>query len=326
MAMHLMDNQPVLPDNYPVQRRNTSLPIGPASHGSAASDATPQQAHPYRSDLLQNPGGNILGEFQAHLPSLSPAHRPHMPDENGAQGVLWTYPPSRTAAAYPPNASIRVPSEVQTQLRNLLRFAPAESSIPYDVWQYLQIICDTSNDVYVATKTAPTPVQDHPIDDFIHDDTYATPSSNNPCTGSHHVPLHAPIPTSDATPLYATLDKPYSTFEEFQCGWEDCDIIITSTRFSAIEAHIKQFHFPENSAEPWIPSKRGICKWNGCTWHHNMYYRSFAKHIATQHLRSTAANCSDCGERFTRGDSRNRHAHLKHGQGRDPSLGEELHL
>ncbi|PCH45053.1 hypothetical protein WOLCODRAFT_124482 [Wolfiporia cocos MD-104 SS10] len=87
---------------------------------------------------------------------------------------------------------------------------------------------------------------------------------------------------------------------------------LPSSTFSAIESHLKRYHFC-NDIEDWVPSKRGECRWDGCVWQRPMYYRSFAKHIATQHLRSTAAVCQDCGEDFTRGDSRNRHMHLKHG-------------
>lgn len=98
-----------------------------------------------------------------------------------------------------------------------------------------------------------------------------------------------------------------------QCMWGlSCGIPITSAKFTAIEAHLKSYHFGGGAQPSWSPKQRGRCQWGGCKYQRDMYYQSFAKHIATQHLYTTASQCPHCDSEFTRDDSRNRHARSQH--------------
>jgi len=63
----------------------------------------------------------------------------------------------------------------------------------------------------------------------------------------------------------------------------------------------------DNSGDLWIPTKRGHCKWRGCPWKSNLHNGKRVKNTATQHFPSTGTSYRDCGDVFTRGDSKNSH-------------------
>lgn len=223
---------------------------------------------------------------------------------------------SRDHASMPDGYTV-VPPEVQRLLHDLFSARITADQIPHEYWPSLQAICDQSSTLYVGRDSSPIHAQATTRVMPMEDAPYATsnpgPSGANP----------QPSPTASfawADPTVVT-DVSAPREETMHCHWGDCNREIMSTRFSAIESHLKQFHFPDSEGHSWEPGMRGRCMWRNCTWQQPMYHRSLAKHIATQHLRSTAAICSDCGETFTRADSRNRHAHLRHGT-RSYSAGE----
>ncbi|CCM06705.1 uncharacterized protein FIBRA_08994 [Fibroporia radiculosa] len=147
----------------------------------------------------------------------------------------------------------------------------------------------------------------------------------------------SPSPTSTSETLQSSL--PDGPLDELSCKWDGCRKHFCSARFSDIEAHLREDHFgpPSSSSQPpathvphatrsgarvpapaptaeWYPGSRGRCRWAGCQSERTLFYKSFAKHIASTHLRSTKIACSEgCGEYFTRPDSMMRHRQTVHG-------------
>ncbi|CCM05867.1 uncharacterized protein FIBRA_08103 [Fibroporia radiculosa] len=200
--------------------------------------------------------------------------------------------------------SIMIHPQVQIYLRNILMSMIAPADIPQEIWPYLGVLCDPSSSIFVE----PRPSTASPIE-------YTHTMSTSQDTASHTVPFPGNVPLSPETTTEWSPNSFHTSLnnQEIRCRWGDCRVPIMSSSFGAIEAHLRTHHFGQERGIIWVPGDRGMCQWVGCTWQRPMLHRSFAKHIATQHLGTTATSCPDCGEEFTRGDSRNRHALLRHG-------------
>ncbi|GBE87669.1 hypothetical protein SCP_1103460 [Sparassis crispa] len=89
------------------------------------------------------------------------------------------------------------------------------------------------------------------------------------------------------------------------CRWDNCTVNLNSTEVPVIKKHLLQYHFGDRA--DWIVGERGYCFWKDCDYRKSMKCSSFAKHIATTHLKTTSRFCQNCGKLFTRGDSESRH-------------------
>lgn len=276
-------------------------------HAHSGSDTSYQPYHniagrvadaPLRQAMYAMPALDYSFQRSEDTPSSSSAASMHRPHHEG-------------------HTTIAISAGAQECLRDALYGRRMLVDIPTDLWHQLRAICEHPTFVHIPGPTPASSNRDIGIPAQPYSSQRIRPSASMPLAVSPRLDAH-PMPS--ATTSYSPTAEVYPDGGEldpstsFRCQWGNCNGVITSPKFSSIETHLKAHHFAENSSDPWIPGQRGHCKWSGCTWPQPMYYRSLAKHIATQHLRSTAAVCADCGEDFTRGDSRNRHAHLKHGR------------
>ncbi|CCM06673.1 uncharacterized protein FIBRA_08958 [Fibroporia radiculosa] len=126
----------------------------------------------------------------------------------------------------------------------------------------------------------------------------------------------SPDSTSAPDALPWNTITPDAHTASLRCQWDGCMQRFETARFGDIEAHIRAAHF---APEEWDAERRGLCRWAGCNRDKTLFFKSFAKHIATRHLRSTATVCTvhGCEEHFTRADSRARHLLKVHGVGLD---------
>ena len=110
--------------------------------------------------------------------------------------------------------------------------------------------------------------------------------------------------------LYTTSGYPElseATPVSYQCRWARCDDVLSSGSVAAVKQHLREVHHTGHADCP--SGVKGHCEWefegNACG--RLLDVKSFAKHIASVHLRSTAVRCADCGTPIGRADSLNRH-------------------
>ena len=93
----------------------------------------------------------------------------------------------------------------------------------------------------------------------------------------------------------------------YQCRWAGCGDILHDGSVAAVKRHLREVHHTGQADCP--SGVKDYCKWqyegNACG--RLLDIKSFAKHIASVHLKSTAARCADCGTTLGRADSLNRH-------------------
>ncbi|KAF9819438.1 hypothetical protein IEO21_02181 [Rhodonia placenta] len=91
-----------------------------------------------------------------------------------------------------------------------------------------------------------------------------------------------------------------------RCRWNACTIDLDDISAAGIKRHLRDFH-KEHAVEEY-KSQRGVCLWaDGTPCMRDLDRASFGKHIASVHLKSTAAECRYCHNVIGRPDSLKRH-------------------
>ena len=93
----------------------------------------------------------------------------------------------------------------------------------------------------------------------------------------------------------------------YRCKWARCGDILENGSVATIKRHLREVH---HTCQADCPSGlKDCCKWahEGGACDRLLDIKSFAKHIASVHLKSTAVRCVDCGTLIGRVDSLNRH-------------------
>lgn len=278
----------------------------------------------------EQPTGNVFWDRQFMVPYISdvgdgfvaaPPHV-HVPQNYGESNIVndedirvafntpsdGFFPASPRPDAFPEVAPVcehyYVPSEVKHRLGDMIRQACRDPSIPQHYRMWFELICNPSSrlQVEIGGELLPVEVSPHTVNmqadgQVILSTTWESPG----------------IP-SGAGPVAQGRDLS----SEFMpgtngamCCWQDCTIDIGSTNIADIEGHLKAHHFGSNE---WVMERRGKCQWRECKYRKDLYFKSFAKHIATHHLCSTIVECAvaGCSDTFSRRDAMTRHVSLKH--------------
>ncbi|EPS92441.1 hypothetical protein FOMPIDRAFT_1101102, partial [Fomitopsis schrenkii] len=91
------------------------------------------------------------------------------------------------------------------------------------------------------------------------------------------------------------------------CRWAGCRVPLHDGSVAEVKRHLREVHHTG-----WVDCPSGVkdvCLWeiDGVVCGRSLDVKSFAKHIASVHLRSTAVRCADCGITIGRTDSLTRH-------------------
>ncbi|CCM04342.1 uncharacterized protein FIBRA_06514 [Fibroporia radiculosa] len=266
------------------------------------STTAPQIVYSYDAALVGSTSWDVSPAHSNTHDVRIPMHVPHWRTES-----LMPQPYPNTACTPASLAQIPsaiLPPDAQDYLgARLALFSEAPSRIR----QWLHMLAHPAHVVRIEPALDPSPAPP-PAQDML----YASPSSTH---GSDAFSSPASTRASDALPwLPAPYTVPDARTASLQCQWDGCTQRFATTRFGDIEAHLRAAHF---APAAWDADRRGHCRWAGCERDKTLFFKSFAKHIATRHLRSTATGCAvhGCGERFTRADSMARHLMKVHGVG-----------
>lgn len=101
----------------------------------------------------------------------------------------------------------------------------------------------------------------------------------------------------------------HANSSSYQCRWAGCSVLLDNGSVAGVKRHLRAAHIHTTG---WADCSSGVR--NRCLWEHDgtvcgrpLDVKSFAKHIASVHLKSTAAKCNDCGIVIGRADSLTRH-------------------
>ncbi|TFY54210.1 hypothetical protein EVJ58_g8991 [Rhodofomes roseus] len=91
------------------------------------------------------------------------------------------------------------------------------------------------------------------------------------------------------------------------CRWDGCNTVLVDTTPSGVKRHLYDHH--HLSRAECARGARGFCRWefDGGVCGRPLDMNSYAKHVASVHLKSTARICDDCHSVIGRADSLTRH-------------------
>ncbi|KAH9835176.1 uncharacterized protein C8Q71DRAFT_107290 [Rhodofomes roseus] len=131
-----------------------------------------------------------------------------------------------------------------------------------------------------------------------------SPSSSSPSSyhsvsphqliGMPHIPESIPFFPADPVP-------------RVPCLWLGCNVLLDDISTAGIKRHIRDWHADLSGTSH---KDRRACLWddgNGSVCGRELDAASFAKHIASVHLKSTAQECEYCHNTIGRADSLARH-------------------
>ncbi|CCM06350.1 uncharacterized protein FIBRA_08607 [Fibroporia radiculosa] len=272
-------------------------------YNPAHSDSTHCAAAPWDASLALNE----TNDFHTHV-HMQNLHWPAL-----SVGALAHHVYPRGDSASTPSPSAALPPDAQDFLgARLALFSDAPSRIR----QWLHMLAHPAHAVRIEPALPSPPAygyaNTHKTFSASTHDLYAfSPGTYSPGASSSSDSTNA----LDILPWNPTLyTVPDAHTASLRCQWDGCTQCFETARFGDIEAHLRAAHF---ALEEWDADRRGLCRWVGCERDKTLFFKSFAKHIATRHLRSTATVCTvhGCGERFTRADSKARHLIKVHGVG-----------
>ncbi|KAF9819419.1 hypothetical protein IEO21_02162 [Rhodonia placenta] len=232
-----------------------------------------------------------------------------MAESHDGEGGAWGY--SRVDGGDVPSSSIHSSNRVNTtpamykyheaSLQNQYAQAPPTFAAQQSTMQHSHYAIPAASNVNFAPQIT---------------QNYPTIAQGYPAMASGHVQETLPVQTYSYHPPPATLvspphvPQPKPTSNHILCRWRQCGLVLDDLEPSGIARHLKEYHFDDLSgANPWHNKNRGLCEWwdwdGECR--RDMNYASFAKHIASVHLRSTAARCPYCQHELGRRDSLERH-------------------
>lgn len=125
------------------------------------------------------------------------------------------------------------------------------------------------------------------------------------CQGGYTMP-HQLHPVE----LYANISRPTLTTRTSIppiCRWDECNTVLDDTTPPGVKRHLYAHH--NLSRVDCTRGGRGYCRWqvNDGICGRPLDMKSYAKHIASVHLKSTAKICEDCHTIIGRADSLTRH-------------------